>query len=160
MGLFDSIFGGAQKKSARHQQKRAISAGEKSQDKYLSALKDFQAKSSWTPERRAEMMKGIQGFISKYVTAGKERASRTGADLGRGGGYYGGAVDRTRRAGLGMGAKQLAQTYTPPPMPGVASSAFQTYQPMAQQQEGDFGDVLGQILGIGGGMKFGQWLTG
>ena len=103
----------------------------------------------WTPERREEMTKGIQGFISKYVNAGKERSSRTGADLGRGGGYYGGETERIRRAGLEYGAGKLAETYVPPQMPGMPNQFL-------SGGTGQTLDSLSQIAGIYSGYKLGQ----
>lgn len=114
--------------------------------------KYYWQKSQWTPGRRTEMMKGVQGFIAKYVTAGKERTARTGADLGRGGGYYGGEVERTRRMGLGIGAQELAKTYTPPAMPGMPQQYLST-------GTGQTMDSLSQMGGMYAGLKMGKYLT-
>lgn len=136
-------FFGSRNASARHAQKR-----------YIKALKQMQERASWTPARRKQMMKGIQGFISKYINAGQERAARTGATMGRGGGYYGRESERLRREGLEYGAKALSTTFSPPPMPGVSYGAFQGYQGT------NMGDILGQILGLGGGLSLAKLIPG
>lgn len=112
--------------------------------------KYYWQKSQWTPERRSEMMKGVQGFIAKYVTAGKERTARTGADLGRGGGYYGGEVERTRRMGLGIGAQELAKTWTPPAMPSMPQQYLSTG---TGQTMDAFSQMGGQIGGTYAGFR-------
>lgn len=139
MGLF-----GSGHKSARHAQKRYFRNIEKLLEKY----------GTWTDERREGMMKGIQGYISNYINAGQEKAASTGADLGRGGGYYGSSSEKLRRAGLEYGAQALAKTYEPINISGLLGSYG------TSSSESDWGDVLGNILGLGGGLSLSKLILG
>jgi hypothetical protein len=79
-----------------------------------NSLSDYFKTTQWTPERRENTMKGVMGQVNQMISGQQRRAGATGADSGRGGGFYGSSVERARQAGREQAASELAKTWAPP----------------------------------------------
>lgn len=119
-------------------QKGAMGDMENQMNRYLSDA-------SWDDTKRANTMKGIMGQINEMVTGAKRRAASSGADLGRGGGFYGNKANQALQAGREQAAKALATTYGPTNANPGAYQALATAQGFNPWQ--NFASGIGNTAG-------------
>ncbi len=96
----------------------------------VSSLNEYLNKATWNPETRAEYQKGIMGEYGDMIAGAQRRAGATGADAGRGGGFYGSQTERSSQAAREAVARAMAQTY----QPSTVNPAV--YQALAQAKTG------------------------
>lgn len=97
-------------------------------DKTAEQMGRYLSDTSWDDTKRANTMKGIMGQINEMVTGSKRRAASSGANLGRGGGFYGNKVNQAHEAAREEAAKALAKTY------GPSNANPAAYQALAQAE--------------------------
>jgi hypothetical protein len=77
------------------------------------ALNNAIAANSWTPEKRAEYMKGINAELQGTLAGSRRRAGASSAARGTGGGQYGDTMSRAYSDAMSNAAKSLGSTYAP-----------------------------------------------
>jgi len=113
----------------------ALYGQKKAGEEQKGAMERYLESSQWTPERRSEMMKGVMGDVSKYISGIKQSAGKGAAGAGRGGGSYGREAESARKRGMELAARMRADTFAPPnlsPEAFLGTTDYPFYSGMAQ----------------------------